>query len=107
MSCRKCDKAHGECTLHRVERLKRERDAARAEVERLREERDRVARELRRLDEHGNLRAAIRAVAERQREACATEAAGVACYGSTDEVEVRESCVASVRATPLVTEVEP
>jgi hypothetical protein len=49
-------------------------------------------------------------VAERQREACAAEASGVACYGhgmDADEVWMREACVDAVLATPLVTEVEP
>ncbi len=74
----------------------KERDEARAEVERLTEERDRVARELRLLDEHGNLRAAIRAAAERQREACAKEF----CTGP----ERKRMWASLVRATPLVTE---
>lgn len=68
---------------------------------------DGLLREAALLKERDEAWAALREVAERQREACAVEAAGVACYGSTDEVEVRESCVASVRATPLVTEGKP
>ncbi len=51
--------------------------------------------------------AALRAAAECQREACAAEASGVACYGhgmDADEVWMRETCVDAVLATPLVTE---
>lgn len=77
----------------------RERDEARAEVERLTEERDRVARELRRIDEHGSLRAAIRAAAERQREACAKVA-----YLYADLNYDSDTVEAKVQATPLVTE---
>lgn len=79
-----------------------DRDEARAEVERLTEERDRVARELRRIDEHGSLRAAIRAAAERQREACATRVLSVRC-GKRMKVGWAANFV---RETPLVTEVE-
>jgi len=72
-------------------------EAHKADAARLTEERDRVARELRLLDEHGNLRAAIRAAAERQREACAAHMYRHAPSTYAD----------TVRATPLVTEGEP
>jgi len=91
------------------QQLQRHVQELEADRRRLVEERDRVVRELRLLDEHGNLRAAIRAAAERQREACAKEAEGVSCHGhgmDADEAGTKEACVDAVRATPLVTEVE-
>ena len=57
------------------------------------------------LQERDEAQAALRTVAERQREACAAEASGVACYGhgmDADEVWMREACVDAVLATPLV-----
>jgi hypothetical protein len=76
-------------------------EAHKADAARLTEERDRVARELRLLDEHGNLRAAIRAAAERQREACAAN-----MHPLLRSMLARQQAAELCRATPLVTEVE-
>ena len=95
--------------LVQVDQLRRERDEARAEVERLRKAKhtngcrqqsaynaecvcgaDEAQRDL------------LRTVAERQREACASEARFYAGLGWDGE-RVEEK----VRATPLVTEVKP
>ena len=76
-------------------------EAHKADAARLTEERDRVARELRLLDEHGNLRAALSTVAERQREAYAARVMEFLGVGD-NSAEVR-----AVHATPLVTEGEP
>lgn len=74
----------------------RERDEARAEIERFRNAvREKERLELAALQELDEARAALRIVAERQREACA---AAVDAHG------IRSEWGTVVRATPLVTE---
>lgn len=94
---RECEERHDE--------LRRERDEARAEVEKLREENKLLRHDA---DEKwGAVATKCASAAERQREACAAEAAGVACRGhgmDADEEGTREACVDAVRATPLVTD---
>jgi len=62
---------------------------------------------IREADDFRPLAQYINSLLEKQREACAAEAAGVSCHGhgmDADEEGTREACVDSVRATPLVTE---